>query len=189
MEYLLIFVAVLGINLLPAFAPPTWIALVYFALAYPTSSQVLIVATGLSAAILGRALLALLTRKVSSRFSVHYRANMQALGSYIEKNQRSAFATLTLFFFSPISSAQLFVAAGLLPNLKLLRILVAFAAGRLISYSTYVYGAAKFAETDLGAEVTANFTNPWFIVLQIGLIALVWALGRIDWRKKLIENP
>lgn len=185
MEFLLVFLVVLAINLIPAFAPPTWIALVYFSLKFPNSSPPMIILSGLLAAVLGRAVLALSTRRISGRFSSRYRENLAALGNYIERNQSHAFATLMLFFFSPISSAQLFVAAGMLPNLRLARLLIAFAAGRLVSYSTYVLGAHKFAQTDLGAEVTSNFSSPWFIFLQLSLIGLVWLLGRINWKEKL----
>jgi hypothetical protein len=70
-------------------------------------------------------------------------------------------------------------------SVKLPRLLIAFAIGRTISYTTYVAGAEKFAETDLGSEITSNLTSPWFIVIQLVLLGLVIALGRVDWDKKL----
>jgi uncharacterized membrane protein YdjX (TVP38/TMEM64 family) len=184
MSYLLIFAVIFGINLLPAFAPPTWTALVYFALTTDLP-VVAIVALGVTAATAGRLVLAHSSRYASKFFSTSYRANLDALGQRINKNKGSSLAALMLFFFSPLSSAQLFIAAGLMQSVKLFRLLIAFAVGRTISYTTYVAGAEKFAETDFGAEITKNLTSPWFIVLQIGLLGLVIGLGRIDWERKL----
>jgi membrane protein DedA with SNARE-associated domain len=184
MDYLLIFAVIFAINLLPAFAPPTWTALVYFSLSSDLP-VVAIVALGVVAATCGRWILAHSSRYISKYFSDSYRANLDALGRKINQNKGSSLAALMLFFFSPLSSAQLFIAAGLMQSVKLPRLLIAFAIGRTISYTTYVAGAEKFAETDLGAEITSNLTSPWFIVLQLVLLGLVIALGRVDWDKKL----
>lgn len=183
MDYLLIFAVIFAINLLPAFAPPTWTALVYFSLSSDLPVPA-IVALGVSAASCGRWILAHSSRYISRYFSDSYRSNLDALGHKINQNKGSSLAALMLFFFSPLSSAQLFIAAGLMQSVKLLRLLIAFAIGRTISYTTYVAGAEKFAETDLGAEVTSNLTSPWFIVLQLALLGFVVALGRVDWNKK-----
>ncbi|MEY3407557.1 MAG: hypothetical protein RL038_618 [Actinomycetota bacterium] len=187
MEYLLAFGLIFLINLLPAFAPPTWTILVFLALNFDYQPYVLIM-VGLFAAASGRWLLALGSRRISGRFSESYQANLHALGERISRNQGHAIATLLLFFFSPLSSAQLFIAAGLMPNLKLGRLILAFIAGRAISYSTYVLGAAKFSETDIGSEITQNLTSPWFIVLQLALLVGVTFLGRIDWKKSEPET-
>ena len=56
-DYLILFFAVLGVNLLPAFGPPTWSVLVFFRLnsTMPTWAMVLV---GAVAAATGRYLLA-----------------------------------------------------------------------------------------------------------------------------------
>lgn len=183
MEYLLAFGLIFGINLLPAFAPPTWTVLVFLELNYDFYPPTLI-ATGLIAAASGRWLLAVASRKLSNRFSNSYRRNLRTLGEQISRNQGHALATLLLFFFSPLSSAQLFIAAGFMQTLKLGRLILAFIAGRTISYTTYVLGAAEFAKTDIGSVVVENLTSPWFVVLQIGLLLLVTSLGRINWDER-----
>lgn len=51
-EILIVFVVIVGMNLLPAFAPPTWTVLAYFALTLGISDPLLI-AIGVLAASLG----------------------------------------------------------------------------------------------------------------------------------------
>lgn len=188
MEYLLAFGIIFGINLLPAFAPPTWTVLVFLELNYEFSPPALI-STGLIAAASGRWLLAVASRKLSGNFSVAYRHNLKALGDRISRIQGHAIATLLLFFFSPLSSAQLFIAAGFMQTLKIGRLILAFVAGRSISYTTYVLGAAEFAKTDLGSVVVENLTSPWFIVLQLVLLIMVTSLGRINWDERFKQAP
>jgi hypothetical protein len=64
---------------------------------------------------------------------------------------------------SPVPSAQLFVAAGLL-TVPLLPLTVAFFCGRLVSRSLYV-GAASAASESLGTIVRDSLTSPIGIAL------------------------
>ena len=64
MSYLAAFAVVLGINLLPAFGPPTWSVLILFRLRSDLHPVVLVV-MGAAAAATGRSLLALGCRLVS----------------------------------------------------------------------------------------------------------------------------
>ncbi|HEY3293368.1 MAG TPA: hypothetical protein VGJ85_07050, partial [Candidatus Nanopelagicaceae bacterium] len=98
-----------------------------------------------------------------------------------EENPKRAFGLLTLFFLSPISSAQLFEAAGIIKRIALGPLLIAFAGGRLISYSIYVSGASVLKETSLGQIVQKEFTSPVAIVIQILLIIGLVALGNVKW--------
>lgn len=67
-------------------------------------------------------------------------ANLKAARTLLVGDRRRAAAGLGLFALSPLPSAQLFVAAGLL-RVRLVPLTLAFFSGRLISYSLYVGGA------------------------------------------------
>ena len=86
---------------------------------------------------------------------------------------------------SPVSSAQLFEAAGLMKTIKLRPLLIAFAAGRTISYSTYVTGAAAIAATNFGEILIHELKSPWAIGVQIVMIAGLIGLGSIDWKSRV----
>jgi len=148
-DYLLAAAVIFIDNLMPAFAPPTWSLLVYFELARDLN-PVALIAIGIIAAAAGRFILAHVFRRIRRFLPTGYVRNLENLGSQLTAHRGKAAATFGLFFFSPLSSAQLFEAAGLMRSLNLLRITIAFMCGRLVTYTFYVYGTHTFAATDLG---------------------------------------
>jgi uncharacterized membrane protein YdjX (TVP38/TMEM64 family) len=90
-----------------------------------------------------------------------------------------ALAGLGLFALSPVPSAQLFIAAGLL-TVPLVPLTAAFFAGRLVSYSIYV-GAATAARDSLGSVLGDAFGSPLGIALQLAMLAGLVLLLRFDW--------
>lgn len=171
-------------NALPAFAPPTWMALVFFLLHYDANPVALVI-LGVISATTGRAILAWYFRRFAHLVPTKFSKNMENAGQYFTDHSTKRYALLAMFLVSPVSSAQLFEAAGLMKTLKLRPLLIAFAAGRTISYSTYVSGAAAIAATNFGEILIHELRSPWAIAVQILMIAGLVALGSIDWRKRL----
>ena len=148
-DYLLLFVIVLGVNLMPAFGPPTWTVLVLYSLNTQDMPTTAVVLTGASAAALGRYLLATAFRLLRNKLSTRSRDNLDAAKKLIEQSKGKTALALGLFVISPLPSAQLFEAAGLM-QVRLLPFTIAFFAGRLVSYFVYAGTAAKIRETNLG---------------------------------------
>ena len=182
-DYLILFLAVLGVNLLPAFGPPTWSVLVFFRLnsTMPTWAMVLV---GAAAAATGRYLLAKAFWLLRGRLSEQTRTNLEAARSALQRSKRNTVVALGLFAMSPVPSAQLFEAAGL-TGVRLLPFTLVFFAGRLVSYSIYAYTAERIRETSIGEALRGGFTNPWLVALQLVLIAALVLLARINWVKVL----
>jgi hypothetical protein len=166
--------------MVPAFAPPTWSILVFFTLQYHMNPLALVL-LGVVSATLGRAVLANVFRAIRSWLPKGYVANMGRIGAKIEENPRRSLGLLTLFFLSPISSAQLFEAAGIIKRIALSPLLLAFAGGRFISYSFYVSGASALKETSLGQITKNELTSPLAIAIQVLLILGLVALGNVKW--------
>jgi uncharacterized membrane protein YdjX (TVP38/TMEM64 family) len=183
MTYLLVAGVVLGVNLMPAFGPPTWAVLVFYRL-HDDLSVVLLVAIGALAAAAGRLLLALATRALREHVPAKYKSNLEDAGKVLQKDRKRSIAGLGLFALSPVPSAQLFEAAGLM-RIALLPLTAAFFVGRLVSYSIYVGGASAAAETSVGQQITKSFTSPWAIALQVLMLAGLVLLSRVDWSKRL----
>lgn len=185
-DYLLLFVIVLGVNLMPAFGPPTWTILVLYSLntRMPTGAVVL---TGATAAALGRYLLATGFRLISSRLSTRSRANLDAAKELIEQSKGKTALALALFVISPLPSAQLFEAAGLM-RVRCLPFTIAFFAGRLVSYFIYAGTAAKIRETSLGEAFQVAVTQPLGIAVQLVVIGMLVALTRVDWGRLVPER-
>lgn len=185
--YLLLAAAVLGVNLMPAFGPPTWAVLVLFHLNGDYRLSALVVVGAVCAAS-GRWALAHATRRFARWLPQRWRENAEAAGERLGEHRGRSFAGLALFALSPLPSAQLFEAAGLM-RVRLLPLTAAFFLGRIVSYTIYASGAQAFSETDLGEVLLASLTSPWGVLLQLVMIAAIIMLGRIDWRQVGRRTP
>ena len=182
MDYVLLVAFIFVLNLLPAFGPPTWAVLVFFELNsdLPVVPAVLL---GAVAAASRRLVLATATRRQRGRFSRERLQNLEAAKEVLAGSRGKARAGLGLFAVSPVPSAQLFVAAGLLA-VPLVPLTLAFFAGRLVSYSIYV-AAASAAEESLGSILRDFFGSPLGVALQLAMIVGLVLLVRVDWTERL----
>ena len=188
MGYLAVAAVVLGVNLLPAFGPPTWSILVLFRLRSGLNPVALVV-VGAGAAALGRFLLAQICRRLRTRLSRRHMANLAAAREALTSSRRRSLLGLVLFAVSPISSAQLFVAAGLM-NVALCPLVLVFFCGRLVSYSIYVGSASAVKNTNFGRLVASSFTSPIGVIIQLLLLSGVVLLARVDWARRLgVSRP
>ena len=180
MQFLVIAAVVFGVNLLPAFGPPTWVVLVFFRL-HDHVNPVLLVAVGALAAASGRMILALASKRLGAHLSPSRRTRLAEARRVLLSRRGSAIAALALFAVSPLPSAQLFMAAGML-DVKLVPLTTAFFAGRIISYSIYV-SVATIADKNLGSVLRQFLGSPWSIAIQAVLLLLVALLPFLDWSK------
>jgi len=179
MNYVVMVAVVFGVNLLPAFGPPTWSVLAVYGL-NGHMAPVALVGLGACAAASGRLTLALVCRRLRRHLSPGLTANLSAARRILTGNRRRSLIGLLLFALSPIPSAQLFEAAGLM-EVALRPIVGVFFAGRLVSYSAYVGGTSVLRGTRLGRLLAGSLTGPAGIAAQVLLLAGVVALARINW--------
>lgn len=173
--YLVLAIIVFGLNLLPAFGPPTWAVLVSFRL-QSNLAPVPLVLIGAVAAAGGRLALGYGSRAFRGRLSKERIESFAAVRDAIGGNHRRAVAGLALFAIAPVPSAQLFVAAGLLDE-PLVPLTLAFFAGRVVGYALYV-AAASAAKESLGTIFKESLTSPLGIALQLLMLAGLVALSR-----------
>jgi uncharacterized membrane protein YdjX (TVP38/TMEM64 family) len=182
-DYLFLFLIVIGVNLMPAFGPPTWTILVLYTLNTDSRTGA-VVLTGATAAALGRYLLASAFRLMGSRLPDRNRENLEAAKRMLEQSRGKTLLALVLFVISPLPSAQLFEAAGLM-RIRLLPFTAAFFAGRVGAYFIYAAGAAKIRETSIGDAFRDALSRPIAIGVQLVFIALLVAFTRVDWARWL----
>ena len=178
---------VLLFNLMPAFAPPTWAVLVLFSL-NTDLHPIVIVAVGAVFAGLGRYLLARATGLFRNRISKKSLANLEAAQTLLTENTSRKLFTIGMFVLSPLPSAQLFEAAGLM-GVRLAPLTIAFFSGRIVTYNFYVFGASELKTHGIGELITKEFTSVWAILFQLVMIASVVLLTRIDWKRFLPTKP
>ena len=182
MQYLAIFAIVFGINLLPAFGPPTWAVLVFTRLHWYLN-PVALVLLGALASMSGRYLLARVAHGFKGHLPRWMKSNLEDARTLVEGKRVNMVAMFSLFVVSPLPSAQLFLAAGLL-DLQLKLLTVAFFLGRLISYSIYV-SIATLADKQLSGVMSQLFGSPWSIGLQVAFLIVVCFLPFVHWRRFL----
>lgn len=123
------------------------------------------------------------TATASSRFrdrlSPKRLENLEAARDLVAGGRKPPLAGLGPFALSPLPSAQLFVAAGLVAA-PIVPLTAAFFAGRLVSYSIYVT-AASATKHSLGSIIQKSFTSPAGIALQVAMLAGLVGLLRIRW--------
>lgn len=187
MNYLFVALIVLGVNLLPAFGPPTWAVIVLFRLHSHLNPVALVLEAALSAGI-GRFLLAEACRRLRGRLSRKRVENLTAAKGLLLSNRRRSAVGLALFAISPIPSAQLFEAAGFM-DVALVPLVLTFFAGRLVSYSVYVAGASAAKNTSTGRVLLASLTSPWGIAVEVAMLAGVVGLAHIDWAARFRKAP
>ncbi len=181
MRYLVLVGVVVGVNLLPAFGPPTWAVLVYARLRWHLN-PVALIGLGAISATFGRYVLASAVRHLRGVFPDRSRDNLASLADRITRRRGVVVGFVTLFVISPLPSAQLFSAAGLL-DLSLLPLCAGFLAGRLVTYSLYV--TTTIVIESQVRDVLANvWGEPWWIALQVVLLAGVVVLPAIPWGRR-----
>lgn len=186
----LLFLVVFGLNILPAFAPPTWLAMSMFGFKYPSMHAGLVALVAAAGATSGRLLLAHFAgRIVKSRFvSDAMRDNLAGVGAIVRTRRSLSVAVFLLFAFSPLPSNALFLAYGL-TRAPLTLLAVPFFLGRFASYAVAFAGGAMVSRR---FESQMTDWGPWFWVyfalVQVALLALVYGFARVDWRRTVQDR-
>ena len=170
-------------NLAPIFAPPTWSVLVFFLLTQNLNPVVAVIVSAICAGS-GRFLLGHGTSWLRNYIPERARKNLFDAGQVFEQDKKRRFGVLALFIVSPLPSAQLFEAAGLM-RMNLARLTLAFFSGRIVTYSIYAGIASRFKATSLGEVITQALKSPYAWAIQLFSIALIYLIAKIDWRKRL----
>jgi len=178
MRYVLLAALVLALNLLPAFAPPTWAVLVFYKL-NSTMNTAAIITIGVFAAASGRYLLARFFLHIRKHLPAKYSDNLVRIKARLTKRKKVGVLYLFLFALSPLPSAQLFEAAAL-ADAPLFPITAAFMCGRAVSYTSTVLGASTLKRHGLGGTLLDSMKSPWGIALQLICLLAIYLVMRAD---------
>jgi hypothetical protein len=189
LAFLLIFIVVFVLNVVPMFAPPTWSVLSFIAIRY-NSNIIVLAVVGAVAATLGRLVLARLsTVIVRQKFlSDDTRKNIDAVKERLESKKKLTFSLLLFYAFSPFPSNHVFIAYGL-TALKLSHIAIPFLLGRVVSYGFWAFTASGVAQMlNYEAVASKSFFGYYFVASQLFGLLTVYVFTRIDWRTAFAEK-
>jgi uncharacterized membrane protein YdjX (TVP38/TMEM64 family) len=130
---LILFLVVLVLNLVPAFAPPAWIVFSYVGFRFPDHVGWTFALVGALAATLGRSALAKMAHGVVRNRSMSdvSRENVDSLKGSMEKRPKLTFGLFLFYAFTPLPSNFLFIAYGL-TTMHLARLAIPFFLGLLL---------------------------------------------------------
>lgn len=182
-SYVLLASLVLGLNIIPAFMPPTWTVLAFFVTKYHLL-LIPVVIIGASCATLGRIILASISRKYFRRFlSADSQENYASIGAYLNRHSKITIPLVLVYAFLPIPSNDVFIAAGL-AKVRIKLLAGSFFVGRLISYTFWVSITQRFSD-NLSDIFSRHYAKTGSIILEIVGLLLIYLIGKIAWKKIL----
>ena len=184
----LLVLLVVARHVVPAFAPPTWMAMSLFGFRNPDADLWLVGLVAAAAATAGRLVLANFAQRIAaSRWvGASLRDSLGGLAELIERRRTASALAFLFFAFSPLPSNALFLAYGL-TRAPLRLIAVPFFVGRVASYSVAFAGGSLVSQ-HLDTETLGAGSWLYFLATQLGLLAIVYAFTRIDWRRTLQQR-
>jgi len=186
----LLFLIVLALNLIPAFAPPTWMVFSFIGLRFPEHVGWQFALAGALAATLGRTGLAKMSRVIVRRrwLSEATRENVDVLRDELQTRPKLTFGLLLFYAFTPLPSNSVFIAYGL-TTMNLLRIAIPFFLGRFVSYSFWTMSSAVVSRKfELEDTETLGYFSVYFILTQLTLLGFVYVFTHLNWKVLIHEH-
>lgn len=187
---LLLFLTVFLLNVIPAFAPPTWMVFSFLGFRYPDHAGWIFALVGAIAATSGRFVLAKMSRGIIRNrwLSESARVNVDTIKGELEKRPKLTFGVFLFYAFTPLPSNYLYIAYGL-TTLPLLRLVVPFLLGRFVSYAVWAHGAAAISGRFHFEDTEAlRYFSAYFVLTQLSLLGIVFAFTKMDWNALLREH-
>lgn len=189
---LLLFAVIFLLNVMPAFAPPTWTVMSFIGLAIPSADLIWLPVIAAVAATCGRTLLAKLSRVLVRQriLSERTRGNVDTIRLGIEKRPALALSTFLAYAFSPLPSNYLFIAYGL-TSLSIAFLALPFFVGRLLSYVFWIRTASAvgdWLDLDFDLFQSSNYFVAYFVLSQLLLVPMLYFFTRFDWRAMVVER-
>jgi hypothetical protein len=174
--HVVLFVVIFLLNLLPAFAPPTWMAMSFIGLTIPGMISFRLLSLLLQGQPSGA-----LSWQSWRLLSQQIRCNVDAIRHGIEGRPITTFGTFLAYAFSPLPSNYLFIAYGL-TSLPIAFLAFPFFIGRLVSYAFWIRTASAVGNRlNLDWFESAPYFLAYFIISQLLLVPVIYGFTRLDW--------
>ncbi|WP_197386283.1 hypothetical protein [Ralstonia pseudosolanacearum] len=178
-----LFATVFVLNVMPAFAPPTWMVMSWIGFSQPDANPVLLAGVAACAATAGRLVLArascLLVRNRWMREAD--RQNIDVIRTWLEGRKGMTAGLVLAYAFSPFPSNYVFIAYGL-TGMRLWLIGLPFFVGRWMSYLTWTNIAQIGARyLDAESEIDGAYMGIYFVLSQVLFLAVVYGFAKVDW--------
>ena len=190
LKILLLFLLVFLLNVIPAFAPPTWMVFSFLGFRFPHHMGAALAFVGALAATVGRFTLAKGSNVIVRRrfLSEEARKNVDVIREKLGQRKKLTFSIFLFYAFTPLPSNYLFIAYGL-TAMELTIITIPFFIGRWVSYSFWTFTASSIARRiTLEDREALSYLSVYFVTTQTLMLILVYAFTRIDWKRLVSER-
>jgi len=165
------------VNVIPAFAPPTWIVLSLYEINNPQLNSLALAFFGVVGSVAGRFVMYLYSKALGKHIPQKHADNLDYFRRLIGDKKLGLFFGTFIYSLGPLPSNFLFIASGI-SGMEILPVIAGFALGRVISYASLAYASSKafvFFKF-LGVE---NVRHAADLLGIVGAVSIVF----IDWRK------
>jgi hypothetical protein len=175
-QYLIAFLTVVVINVVPMFMPPTWIVLTIF---YNNGEfdPLLLAFVGAVASLTGRIMLTHMSIFSRRFISKARKKSLDTIKIIVDKNPVKSFFATLLFALSPFPSNVYFITLGLAKS-RSVAVFAGFFIGRLISYYVLILTATiifrQIRDIIAGTWEQLFFTNMAALVLMVLFVMIDW---------------
>jgi membrane protein YqaA with SNARE-associated domain len=190
LKVLLLFLLVFLLNVIPAFAPPTWMVFSFLGFRFPNHMSITLAFAGALGATLGRFVLAKGANLIVRRrfLSAEAKQNVDVIREQLSRRKKLTFSILLFYAFTPLPSNYLFIAYGL-TAMELKLITIPFFIGRWASYSFWTFAASSIARRITLEDTEAlSYLSVYFVTTQVLLLSLVYLFTKVDWKCLVSER-
>ena len=175
-DYLIVFLTVIVVNVVPFLMPPTWLVLAFFYNNFIFDAGLLAL-TGAVASTSGRAMLSYLGTYFRRFAGRERKRDMELVGRIARQHPIKSFLFTLLFSLSPFPSNVYFLGVGL-AKARNAAIFAGFFIGRLISYYLLIR-TAQIIFNSLGDIFASKLLQ--VIVIDLAGIAAMLLFLMVDW--------
>lgn len=152
--YLIAVLSIFVANIVPIFAPPTWIMLSLYKISNPELNIGILVLLGVIGSVAGRFAMYHYSKALGRYVPQRYTGNLTQFKKAVEEKKCGLFLGSFAYSLSPLPSNYLFIGSGI-SGMKIIHTLTGFAFGRAISYLLLIYGFYK-TFSSFGVSSTGN---------------------------------
>lgn len=186
------FVAIL-VNVVPAFAPPTWLVLALYKINHPYLNLLALAFAGVVGSVIGRFVMYKYSEALGKYVPKKEVENLRYFRKFVGETKPRVFIETFLFSLSPFPSNFLFIAFGM-SEVNLQPVLVGFFLGRLLSYSLLIqasFSSFGYLSGYIGSDTATLAADLIGLVFAVIVIFIRWKkvyLRAHEWKEKFLKR-
>jgi membrane protein DedA with SNARE-associated domain len=180
--YPVVFLAALGVDLIPVFAPPAWTLMVFFLVKFDLNPWIVLFA-GVTGSALGRYIFSLYIPKVSGKLIKRRKdQELEFVGKKLGQSRWKTWTFVFVYTLTPLSTTALFTAAGM-AKIHPVQTVPPFFIGKLLSDGVLIV-MGKHLSSNAGDFLHDLCSAKGILTMVFGLV-VIGGLLFIDWRTLL----